>query len=321
MMMSNNDVSLASILRTKFNKACNGEDWHDESNILIPTGFTELDKALGGGLPNSGLSVIGAEPSFGKTTLSLQMLEQMCKLSGRPGLVVSLEMSANDLADKALVRDIFKHNMDDPDCCFCVSQMDNRDFVLTETQLVAYGDALGRIESNLSKIKVIDGSDQMSIVDRLENSIKDCINTYGTAPIIVIDYLQLIKTSNATDKRLDIDETIVRIKRLCKVYSVIVLLISSIGRAFYGKKLARDAFKESGGIEFSADVLLGLQYQHLDDAKAPKSVREMEVAILKNRKCEQVIINFRYFAKYDFFQEQTHHKWDVQSAYSDMPTF
>lgn len=302
-MMSNNNISLAGILRSRFNKVVNGEDWHDENSILVPTGFTKLDEALGGGLPSGGLVVIGAEPSFGKTTLSLQMLEQMCDVTGRPGLVVSLEMSATDLADKALVRNIFKANMDDEDCCFCANQMCNRDFVLSDKQLNAYGDALGRIENNLSKISVVDDDSQVSIIAQLENSIKDSITAFDMAPIVVVDYLQLIKSNNAVDKRLDIDETIDRIKRLCKVYGVIVLLISSIGRAYYGKKLTRDAFKESGGIEFSADVLLGLQYQHPDDAKVPKSVRDMEVAILKNRKCEQAVISYKYFAKYDFFSE------------------
>lgn len=301
-----NNTSLGSILMSRNQKLLSGTDWHDDSLSLVPTGFSALDKALGGGLPDGQLTVLGAEPSNGKTTLALQILEQMCKGTGRPGLVVSLEMTAADLANKALVRDIYRHNINNLDACFCVNDLDNPEFIFTESQKNAHYESVGRIADTLDNISVVDVfSEQKSIVGALEEAVKDVIKTHQKAPLVVVDYLQLIRyNAGADDKRTDIDNVIAEFKRICRKYSVLMILISAVSRKAYGRRLTTDAFKESGGVEFSADVLLGLEYVNLDEAKINLINRYMELIILKNRKSvRNVTVRYNYNAKYDFFDE------------------
>lgn len=68
-----------------------------------------------------------------------------------------------------------------------------------------------------------------------------------------------------------------------------VVIISSLGRASYTKQISIDSFKESGSIEYSADTLIGLQYQGVGeknfDIESAKIMnpRKVELCILKQR--------------------------------------
>jgi replicative DNA helicase len=72
------------------------------------------------------------------------------------------------------------------------------------------------------------------------------------------------------------------------------------------------AFKESGGIEYSADVLLGLQLKGVEEkgnfdvelAKS-KTPREIELKILKNRRGNTgEKIDLFYYPQYNYFTEK-----------------
>ena len=73
-----------------------------------------------------------------------------------------------------------------------------------------------------------------------------------------------------------------------------------------------NAFKESGGIDYSADVLLGLQARgagrqgfNIDEEKR-KDPRELELKILKNRTAGLgAPISFRYYPAFSMFEEGT----------------
>ena len=66
------------------------------------TGFKYLDEQLGGGI-RTGLYVLGAIPSLGKTTLVLQMADNLAK-QGEKVLIFSLEQSKFELVAKAISR-------------------------------------------------------------------------------------------------------------------------------------------------------------------------------------------------------------------------
>ena len=68
------------------------------------TGFKQLDDKLGGGFNAGTLSVLGANPSVGKTTLALQMACNMAK-AGESVLFFSLEMSEVEIVAKIISRE------------------------------------------------------------------------------------------------------------------------------------------------------------------------------------------------------------------------
>jgi len=58
----------------------------------IKTGITELDRVLGGGIVAGSVTLIGGDPGIGKSTISLQVSDQLTK-NGRTVLYVSGEES------------------------------------------------------------------------------------------------------------------------------------------------------------------------------------------------------------------------------------
>ena len=67
----------------------------------VPTGFTDLDKILGG-LQKSDLVILAARPSMGKTSLALDIARNVAVLENKPVGLFSLEMSKDQLADRLL---------------------------------------------------------------------------------------------------------------------------------------------------------------------------------------------------------------------------
>ena len=50
-----------------------------DQEIRFPTGLAELDRVLGGGAVQGSLVLIGGAPGIGKSTLMLQICDQLCK--------------------------------------------------------------------------------------------------------------------------------------------------------------------------------------------------------------------------------------------------
>ena len=75
----------------------------DANSEPIPTGISSLDKAIGGGMPQGGLTVIGAGSSNGKTTLVNQIGDALAAI-GYPVVFVTIEQSRHELVAKSLSR-------------------------------------------------------------------------------------------------------------------------------------------------------------------------------------------------------------------------
>lgn len=67
----------------------------------VPTGFTDLDKLLGG-LQRSDLIIVAARPGMGKTSLALTMALNAAKFHKRNAAIFSLEMSNEQLVQRLL---------------------------------------------------------------------------------------------------------------------------------------------------------------------------------------------------------------------------
>ena len=129
--------------------------------------------------------------------------------------------------------------------------------------------------------------------------------------MVLIDYLQIIAPVDVhfTDKQ-NLDRIVCALKKLSRTYSLTILAISSFNRENYNLEVSMSAFKESGGIDYSADVLIGLQARgagsrtfNIDEEKR-KDPRELELKILKNRSAALGDpVPFRYYPAFSCFQE------------------
>ena len=145
--------------------------------------------------------------------------------------------------------------------------------------------------------------------------IAERVNKYvyysGNKPLVIIDYLQLLAPVDPhfTDKQ-NTDKNVLELKRLSRELEIPIIAISSLNRANYNEPISMAAFKESGAIEYSSDVLLGLQLAgagekdfDVDMAKSQEP-RQIELKILKNRRGKTGdSINFEYYASRQFFRE------------------
>jgi len=164
------------------------------------------------------------------------------------------------------------------------------------------------------RIYYIEGAEKLS-TEEIKKALGDHIRLEGTRPLVVVDYLQML---TPTDPRLSekqsMDAAVKALKILSRGEGVPVLVISSFNRGAYGGDAKMSAYKESGGIEYGADVLLALQPEgtngqeestekDIEDHKRQEE-RPIELKILKNREAQTGdIISYTYYAKYNTFEE------------------
>lgn len=242
---------------------------------LFSTGLAGLDAALGGGLCPE-LLVLGAVSGMGKTTLMLQIADAVAAQGGR-ALFVSLEMSRFELLAKSFVRG-GAHTAAE----LLNGQLDPQEL---RTLVSAYSTRTGgRVE-----LWEPDGPLTPTLLAR---KMERCCQQ-GPAPVLFVDYLQLIASeqTGASDKQAA-DRAVAQLKQLARRWQVPVVAASSLNREAYrpgstGPGLS--AFKESGLVEYSADVLLALQYRDTAGMvpnfvqETAKPVRQVELVVLKNR--------------------------------------
>ncbi len=86
--------------------------------------------------------------------------------------------------------------------------------------------------------------------------------------VVFIDYLQIITDQKGSiAERQAVDRNILTLKRLSATWDIPIVVTSSLNRGGYNRAVAFDSFKESGAIEYTADVVLGLQNPEREIAK------------------------------------------------------
>ena len=278
-----------------------------------PTGFKELDKNLDGGL-YEGLYIIGAISSLGKTTLALQVADQVAK-GGRDVLIFSLEMARNELIAKSLSRLTAQLSIGRRTPIEQAKTTRGitvyklwQSYSEAEKELIT--DAVEAYEDYAERIFIMEGSGDIG-VGAIRDAIKKHISLTGNTPVVMLDYLQILAPYNekATDKQ-NIDKAILELKRMSRDYNLPVIGISSFNRDNYNAAVSMQSFKESGAIEYSSDVLIGLQFAgtggrdfDVDQAKS-QDPRKIEIKILKNRNGRTgTTVLFDYYPRFNYFRE------------------
>lgn len=278
----------------------------------IPTGFSKLDTVLDGGL-YEGLYIVGAISSLGKTTIITQIADQIAE-GGEDVLIFSLEMARTEIMAKSISRltilDVLQNGGSVSDA------KTNRGITTgsryakyspTEKQLIqraveAYG---GYAEH----IFIHEGVGDIG-VDKVREEVDKHIRFTGKKPVVVVDYLQILAPADvrATDKQ-NTDKAVLELKRISRDFKIPVIGISSFNRQNYKEAVTMEAYKESGAIEYSADVLIGLQLRgagtkgfDANEAKA-RNPREIELVILKNRNGATGKTALEYYPLFNYFKE------------------
>lgn len=268
-------------------------DYINESEDVKPisTGLPGLDDVLGGGL-YEGLYGIGAVSSLGKTTLVLQIADHIAQLEGKPVLYFALEMSWQELMIKSISRITYENSNGDDTLAQTTRSLlrgrwkdryNKKQYTNVMKSFAEYGDFHDRIE-------IHDGSEKRPTVADIAKVVDSYVGRTGEKPVVVVDYLQILKpmSEKATDKA-NVTTSVNMLKKVATHYHIPVIAISSFNRSSYGNRVSMDAFKESGEIEYSSDVLIGLQFKGVGEAEFDENeakeaeIRQIEAVILKNR--------------------------------------
>lgn len=241
----------------------------------IPTYFNKLDakEALNGGF-YSGLYIIGAVSGLGKTSLALQIADQVAA-HGNDVIFFSLEQSRLELVSKSLGRYTSLMGCYVNQLAIRTNSMKDseRNRTAVNKAIEFYSDQIG------NRMNIVEAN---FVCDAL--SIRDYVRGYiertGRRPLVVIDYLQALKAplvrKNMTEGEKDqlkalsrgtvkdkVDYSMTTLKQMTRELLVPVLAIATVSRDNYMVPFALESLKESGGIEYTADVVMGLQFQCL----------------------------------------------------------
>ena len=162
---------------------------------------------------------------------------------------------------------------------------------------------------NLSVLELQDES-----IDELLSLLKPFCYDKAKAPVICLDYLQIVPSSKDSTK-LGVDDSVRKLKKFQRDTNTTFIVISSFNRDNYTKPVSFESFKESGNIEYTADVVWALQLfvinsinsfnisdarQKIDKAKKQQP-RQIQLKCLKNRQGTNYDCFFNYFSAHDCF--------------------
>lgn len=272
-----------------------------------PTGIAALDDALQGGFA-PGLHAIGAISSLGKSTLMLQIADNMSE-QNIPVVMVSLEMDAISLTAKLISR--HSYQIAPALAQLSTTLMSPKAAELPPDAQKVVRQAIDIVQSR--NITILSNTGMPIGVAEIAEYMEWYRDTYQAAPVLIIDYLQLLAPPphmrTYTDKQL-VDYNISRLRAIALEYQIPILLISSLSRSSYGEAISLQSFKDSGSIEYSCDTLLGLQLRGVgtkgmdEQAAKARDPREVELVVIKQRYGPvgaAIRLNFR--AMYSCFTE------------------
>jgi len=207
----------------------------------ISTGLYPLDKALGGGFRPGWLVLVMSLNGHGKTALAVNGFAWAVAQQGRPALIISLEMPADQLVGRLIAAE----------SGIPVQLHDQKG--LNEDQLVAMTHGAQKVSA--APIRVV--GHQAATIDAVRHAARSFKAQKGDLGIVVVDYIQLMRSEGKNGSRTEELERISRgLKELAMELDCVVVSISQptmAAKRATGRPTIRDS-KGSGAIDDDADL-------------------------------------------------------------------
>ncbi|OAI05960.1 replicative DNA helicase [Methylomonas methanica] len=244
------------------------------------TGFTDLDEKTSG-LQPADLIIVAGRPSMGKTTIAMNMAENVALKSGMPVAVFSMEMPGESLAMRMMssLGRIDQHKvrtgkLDDDDWPRLTSAIN----LLAETKLF------------------IDDTPALTPTE-VRSRARRLTREHGQLGLIVLDYLQLMQSPASGDNRVQQISDISRgLKALAKELNVPVIALSQLNRNLEqrpNKRPVMSDLRESGAIEQDADLIIFVYRDEVYHEDSPdKGIAEVIIGKQRNGPLGTVRLTF-----------------------------
>ena len=212
------------------------KNWRNRNDLSLYTGIFDLDK-LTCGLHNQELTIIGARPGMGKTTLTLQIAQNIAK--EKNVVFVSLEMSDIQLIQKMIAKYSMINSYK-----MRLGTLEDNDWNKIAEASVKISDLNLRVNT---KIRTIQDVEVMA--KRLKN--------IGKIDLLIIDYIQLLKAQGKFSLReQEVAEISRRLKLLSLEIDIPIIALCQLNRnANTGEPSLAD-LRESGSLEQDADNII-----------------------------------------------------------------
>jgi replicative DNA helicase len=245
----------------------------------VPTGFTDLDGKTAG-LQTSDLVIVAARPSMGKTAFAVNMVEHAV-MSGKSVLLFSMEMPSEQIVmrmlsslgriDQTRLRTGALQDDDWTRFTGAVSQLRDKKLYVDDTPALTPGDVRSRSR-------------------RVSREV-------GGLDMIVVDYLQLMRTADKAESRAgEISEISRTLKALAKEMRCPVVALSQLNRALESrpdKRPMMSDLRESGAIEQDADVILFIYRDEVyNEETEDKGIAEIIIGKQRNGPIGKIRLSF-----------------------------
>ena len=247
----------------------------NQENVKMKIGIDELDDCIS--LKGGEVTVIGARPSVGKSALALQIVKAVARQGFRVGYF-NLEMLDQQIYERLV----------------CGESGISLQRLKRATQFL--GDEKEKFDNandSLAKMDIRISSGSFSVSEIKAESRHQNYN------LIVIDYLQLIRSDRSAERRIEVGMISRQIKELAMELDVPIIVLSQLSRKSeytQDKEPNMTDLRESGDIEQDASTII-LMWNLSDDFRDFKGLK-----VDKNRQGKLISIPLEFDGDYMSFK-------------------
>jgi replicative DNA helicase len=261
----------------------------------VPSGFYELDR-LTSGFHGGELTVIGARPGMGKTAFALNIAYNVVS-QGKNVLFFSLEMNEEQLFLRL---------------CSMLAEINLskiRSGLLNDEEVEKIVNSYIKNADILERMVLVDDVSYLSDIIRLAYSEEK-------VDLIIIDYLQLIKTKDKYQMRYqELADIVNSLKFLSKDLDIPIIALAQVNREVEKKADKRPTLadlRESGDIEATADVVMFIHRE--DYYKKENNIDDnvAEIIVAKNRNGESGKLRLSFDRRIQKFSEFSFNEADKE---------
>ena len=252
----------------------------------LPTHYVDLDRLLGGLQPGE-LILLAARPAMGKTSLALNISQNVSLRTKQPVAIFSLEMAKEQLVQRMLCAEAR------------IDQSRFRTGQLADEEWVRLTQAMGL----LAEAPIYIDDTPSITVSEIRAKARRLKGEHGLG-LLVVDYLQLIHTSRRSENRTqEISEISRSLKALARELEVPVMALSQLSRAVeqtQDKRPNLSHLRESGALEQDSDIVLFI-YRHdyyFTDSEKPNIA---EIIVAKHRNGPTGSVEMAFLKEYTKF--------------------
>lgn len=224
----------------------------------MPTGITDIDRALDGGFMRQWLVLLGAAPGVGKTAMAQWIFEGMAK-RGTACLYLNLEMSREQILARTFSRITAQHG------CRIRTNIILQGYRWTDEQQAVIMEAAEEYKQTIAPRMVYnpDGvtANLDSILTYIEAEAQRAEKAGLPAPCVVLDYLQIVGGDQREDAATVIKRAVSGLKDYAVRHNTLVFVIIAHNRTANSTgAVSMESGRDTSALEYSADLQLALTF-------------------------------------------------------------